>query len=89
MESNSLLPPSQFSYRRSLGTCDALLTLSHQLQVALDRGMKERLVQLDFSVAFDRLSHRGLLYKLRSIGIGKKFLFRVLQFLWCRRQRVR
>ena len=28
-----MLPPSQFSYRRGLGTCDALLTLSHRLQV--------------------------------------------------------
>ena len=39
-----LLPPSQFSYRRGLGTCDALLTLSPHLQVALDRGMEGRFV---------------------------------------------
>ena len=70
LHSNSLLPPSQFSHRRGLKTSDALLTLSHSLQVALDRGMKGRLVQLDFSAAFDRVSHRGLLYKLRSIGVG-------------------
>ena len=31
LESNSLLPPSQFSYRRGQGTCDALLILSHHL----------------------------------------------------------
>ena len=55
--SNSLLPPSQFSYRRALGTCDALLTLSHHLQAALDRGMEGRLVQLDVSATFDRVNH--------------------------------
>ena len=53
LEGNSVLPLSQFSYRRGLGTCDALLTWFRYLQVALDRGMEERLVQLDFSAAFD------------------------------------
>ena len=57
LESNSLLLPSQFSYWRGLGTCDALPTLFHHLQVALDRGMERRLVQLGFSAAFDRISH--------------------------------
>ena len=27
LEGNSLIPPSQFSYRSSLGTCNVLLTL--------------------------------------------------------------
>ena len=39
LEGNSLLPPSQFSFRRKLRTWDALLTLSHSLQFALDRGL--------------------------------------------------
>ena len=34
--------------------------------------MEERLVQLDFSVAFGRISQRGLLYKLRPVGAGKE-----------------
>ena len=32
--------------------------------------MERRLVQLDFSAAFDRVGHCSLLYKLRSIGVG-------------------
>ena len=81
MESNSLLPPSQFSYRKGLGTCDVLLTLSHRVQVALDKGMEGRLAQLDFSAAFNRGSHCYLLYKLRFIGIEEQFLSIVLKFL--------
>ena len=70
LESNSLLPSFQFSCLRGLGTRDALLTLSHLLQVALDRGMEGRLVQLNFLATFDRVSHCGLLYKLSSLVVG-------------------
>ena len=79
-ERNCMLPTSQFSYRRGQGTYDALLILSHSLHVALNRGMEGRLVQLSFSPAFDRVSHCGMLYKLRSIGVGGQFLFIVSEF---------
>ena len=59
LERNSILPPSQFSFSSGLGICDALLTLSHSLQIALDKGMEGKLVQLEFSAAFDRVSHCG------------------------------
>ena len=51
--------------------------------------MEGRLVQLDFSAAFDRVSHRGLLRKLSSIGVGGQFLSIVSEFLSNRRQHVR
>ena len=51
--------------------------------------MVGRFVQLDFSAAFHRASHRGLLYKLRSIGVREQFLFTVSQFLSDRRPYVR
>ena len=70
LESSSLLPASQFSYRRDLGTCDALLTLSRHLKFTLNWGMEGRLAQLDFPGAFHRVSHCGLLYKLKSIARG-------------------
>ena len=65
-------------------TCDALLSSSYRLQVALDRGMEERLVQFYFSPAYNRLSHCGLLYKPRSIGVGQ-FLSIVSEILSGRR----
>ena len=51
--------------------------------------MEGTLVRLDFTAAFDRASHCGLLYKLKSIGIGRQFAFTVSQFLQYRRQRMR
>ena len=43
---------------------------------------------MNFSSAFDRVSHCGLLYKLWSIGVGGQFLSTVSQFLSDRRQLV-
>ena len=65
-----------------------LLTLFHHLEVALDRDMAGRLVKLNFSAAFNRVSHCGLL-KLRSIDVGRQFRSIVSEFLSDRRQRVR
>ena len=50
--------------------------------------MEERLFQLNFSAAFDSVGHLGLLYKLKSIGVGGQFLPMVSEFLSDRRQRV-
>ena len=67
-----------------------MFILPHHLQTALDRDMKGKLVQLDFSAAVDRGGggHRCLLYKLMSISVGGRFLFLVSEFLSGRRQRV-
>ena len=58
------LPAAQFSYRKGLGCTDALLTISHNLQKSFDAGNESYIVQLDFSAAFDRVSHSSLLFKL-------------------------
>ena len=69
------LPSAQFAYRKGLGYTDALLNISHHLQKSLDVGMESYIVQLDFSAAFDRVSHGDLLFKLKSIGVGGSVLF--------------
>ena len=42
VKGNRLFSSFQFSYRRGLGICDALLTVSRHLQVAMNWGMKEK-----------------------------------------------
>ena len=64
MERSGVLPTTQFAYRKGLGTCDALLRVSHTLQSVLASGQEARIVQIDFSAAFDRVSHQSILYKL-------------------------
>ena len=64
MERNGVLTTTQFDYRKGLGTCDALLCVFHKLQSAFERGQEARIVQIDFSAAFDRVKHQGILYTL-------------------------
>ena len=64
MERSGVLPTTKFGYRKGLGTCDALLCVSHTLQSAVESRQEARIVQIDFSAAFDRVNHLGILYKL-------------------------
>ena len=70
MEHCAVLPTTQFAYQKGLGTCDMLLCVSHTLQSVLESGQEARIVQIDFSAAFDRVNHQGILYRLSSVGMG-------------------
>ena len=48
---------------------------------ALENGQEARIVQIDFSAAFDRVNHLGILYKLCSVGIGGSVLSILTEFL--------
>ena len=44
MERISVLPTTQFAYQKGLGTCDALLCVSHKVQNVLESGQEARIV---------------------------------------------
>ena len=60
LERSGVLSSHQYSYRKGLGTCDALLDIVCAGQLELDRGGELTLVQIDFSAAFDRVNHGAL-----------------------------
>ena len=70
------------------GTCNALLCVSHTLQTALESGQEAKIVRIDFSAAFERVNHQGILYKLCSVGSGGSGLSILIQFLSNRSQQV-
>ena len=66
-ESRAILLPIQYGFRNGLGTCNAVLHVAHVIQVVLNSGAKARLVQIDFSAAFNRVNHAGITYKLKFV----------------------
>ena len=81
MQRSCVLPTTKFAYQKGLGTCDALLCVSHTLQTALESGHEARIVQIDFSTAFDRVNYQGIQDKLYSVCIGGSVLSILTQFL--------
>ena len=78
-----LLSLLSHSRQNGLGCTDALLTINHHLQKSLDT---DEVVYC--SAAFDKVSHSGLFFKLKSIGVGGSVLFICREFLSNLRQRV-
>ena len=89
LERSGVLPSHQYSYRKRLGTCDALLDIVCAGQLELDRGGELALVQIDFRAAFDRVNHGGLVFKLREAGVGGLILKVFQNFLSSLTQRVK
>ena len=81
MGRSGVLPTTQFAYRKGLGTCDAIVCMSHTLRSALESGQEARIMQIDFSAALEGVNHLGILYKLCSVGIGGSVLSILTQFL--------
>ena len=88
IECGGVLPSTPFPYRKGQGTCDALFCVSHTLQSALESGQEAGILHIDFSAAFDRVNHQGILYQLWSVSIGGSMLSLLTQFLSNRSQHV-
>ena len=78
-EKSAFSPAALFAYiciyRKCLGFTDTLLTISDHLQKSLDARMESYVVELDFSAAFNKVSHSGLLFKLISVGGSGSVLY--------------
>ena len=60
MERSDVLPKTQFAYQKCPGTCGAFFFRSHTLQSMLEGGEEAMIMQIDFSVAFDRFCSVGI-----------------------------
>ena len=70
MERSGALPTTQFAHQKGMGTRDALFSVSHTLQSALESGQEAMNAHIDITAAFDRVKHQGIIYKLCSVGNG-------------------
>ena len=85
---NKLLTPVQSGFVPGNSTINQLLNIYHLLCDALDKKKDVRIVFCDISKAFDRVWHKGLLYKLHRFGIKWDLLQWYGSYLQNRCQRV-
>lgn len=85
---NFLLSIWQSGFLPGNSTVSQLIELYHNFCEAVSNGKEVRVIFLDISKAFDRVWHKGLLYKLRKFGITDSLLTWFKEYLTNRRQRV-
>ena len=84
----NFLNPLQSGFRPGDSTVNQLVYMVHNIYDAFERGKEVRMVYLDISKAFDRVWHKGLLFKLKTIGIRDPLLGWLASYLSQRKQRV-
>ena len=87
LTTNNIITVLQSGFKPGDSTINQMIDIYHTIACAID-GKEVRSVFCDISKAFDRVWHRGLLSKLRSIGIRGKILIWMSSYLQHRKQRV-
>ena len=64
-----------------------LLSITHKIYNSFDEGLEVKSVFLDISKAFDKVCHKGLLFKLSQNGISGNLLDLLSSFVSDRKQR--
>ena len=85
---NSIISTLQSGFVPGDSTVTQLTDIYNTFCKALDEGKEVRTICCDISKAFDRVWHRGLLYKLRRAGITGSLLQWFSNYLHDRKQRV-
>ena len=80
--------PKQSDFRPGDSCTNQLISIAHEILSAFDEGHEVRGVFLDMSKVFDRVWHKGFLFKLRQNGISGELITIIKNFLSCRKQRV-
>jgi hypothetical protein len=85
---NSIISFNQSGFTSGDSAINQLLYITNEFGKALDNGKEVRVVFCDVSKAFDRVWHKGLLTKLKSIGIQGPLLSWIENYLLDRKQMV-
>lgn len=88
LESSNLLHPRQHGFRKALSTSTQLVETTHYFSEVLNRRGQVDVVFLDFSKAFDQVSHPKLLIKLKAILRNDMITNWISDYLTLRRQGV-
>ena len=88
LDDNNTLHPNQYGFRKRLSCETQLISSIQDWASSIDSKRQTDIILLDFSKAFDKVSHRKLLHKIRYYGIGGKTNSWINAFLSGRNQQV-
>ena len=88
LRDNQLISSDQSGFKPGDSTTNQLSFLYHTFCKALDEKKDVHIIFFDIRKAFDRVYHKGLIYKLRKIGIYGNLLVWFIDYLHERHQRV-
>ena len=81
LEANGLLSERQFGFRKGRSTEDQMLLVYGEVARLVDAGRVVDMVYLDFSKAFDLVSHQILIEKLIALGFHRDVVGWIRSFL--------
>ena len=87
-QTNNLLSKRNSGFKQNDGAVNRLLYLVDRIYKGLDDEREIAMVFLDITKAFDRVWHKGLLFKLRGFGVSGLLLAWFKSYLENRSQRV-
>ena len=85
---NNLLIEQNSGFKRKHSTVNQLLKIVHQIYQDINSGKDTCLVFLDVSKVLDKVWHKGLLFKLRQLGIAGTLYDWLEHYLTARSQKV-
>ena len=88
LDLNKILTSCQHGFRKRRSCETQLISTFHDLSKGIDHNKQTDVILLDFSKAFDKVSHFTLLNKLHLYGINKGIILWMRDFLLGRTQRV-
>ena len=81
LESKNLLSPLQSGFRKKKGTIDNITRLENSIQKSLNNGKFTVAVMLDLEKAYDLIWRKGLIDKMRKMGIRGRMIVWARAFL--------
>ena len=84
---NNLIYEKQAGFLTGHSTVFQLIDLYHQIAQSFDSKTHTCVIFCDISKAFDRVWHKGLLFKLQQLGIAGQLLKWIANYLEDRQQR--
>ena len=71
---NNLISPNQSGIKRGDSCINQLVSITPEIYNSFDEGLEVRSVFFDISKVFDKVWHKGLLFKLSQNGISGNIL---------------